>query len=403
MKIGVFYPGPWLAAGSERHLLALASVLSDEGPVEILTFRDAPPQLCDALHLDLSRVRFRTLPETACDRLAAHTAVYDLWVNASAWHPVPSRSPMSLYLVLYPPPLKSTTFYRLRRALGTRLRPAVEAGAFRGLASRLAPRAVRRLRLLSTVPPREALASYRMILANSEFTRALVRRRWRREGRVLYPPADVEAFRPLPKRRMILSVGRFGRGGNNKKYDVLIEAFRRLVDGGFRGWELHLAGGAYTDPWNRVYFEQITRAASGYPIVLHPNVRFDALRQLYGASEIYWHGAGYGENEDRNPQRVEHFGITTVESMAAGCIPLVCGKGGQPEIVSHGVNGFLWSNLEELQRYTRRVADMPELAERLRVQAIDRSRYFGMERFAARVEEILDDLEHPRPAFRGHH
>jgi len=37
---------------------------------------------------------------------------------------------------------------------------------------------------------------------------------------------------------------------------------------------------------------------------------------------------------------LEHFGITTVEAMAAGCVPLVYDSGGQAEIVSSGYNGY---------------------------------------------------------------
>ncbi len=35
-------------------------------------------------------------------------------------------------------------------------------------------------------------------------------------------------------------------------------------------------------------------------------------------------------------------GMTTPEAMSAGCVPVVIRKGGQPEIVRHGLDGFLW-------------------------------------------------------------
>jgi glycosyltransferase involved in cell wall biosynthesis len=39
--------------------------------------------------------------------------------------------------------------------------------------------------------------------------------------------------------------------------------------------------------------------------------------------------------------------------MAAGCVPVVVNKGGQPEIVEHGKNGFVWNTLDELKAYSR--------------------------------------------------
>ena len=41
--------------------------------------------------------------------------------------------------------------------------------------------------------------------------------------------------------------------------------------------------------------------------------------------------------------------------MAAGCVPVVINKGGQPEIVEHGVSGFVWETLDELRDYTTRL------------------------------------------------
>ncbi len=49
---------------------------------------------------------------------------------------------------------------------------------------------------------------------------------------------------------------------------------------------------------------------------------------------------------------MEHFGITTGEAMSAGCVPVVINKGGQPEIVRDGVDGFVWNDSRELKEIT---------------------------------------------------
>ena len=44
--------------------------------------------------------------------------------------------------------------------------------------------------------------------------------------------------------------------------------------------------------------------------------------------------------------------MSTVEAMAAGCVPIVVNRGGQREIVEHGVSGFLWDSIDDLEKYT---------------------------------------------------
>ena len=39
--------------------------------------------------------------------------------------------------------------------------------------------------------------------------------------------------------------------------------------------------------------------------------------------------------------RYESFGYTLAEGMACGCVPVTTGRGGQPDIVRHGENGFV--------------------------------------------------------------
>jgi glycosyltransferase involved in cell wall biosynthesis len=104
---------------------------------------------------------------------------------------------------------------------------------------------------------------------------------------------------------------------------------------------------------------------------------------------VYWHAAGYGEPADSHPERMEHFGISTVEAMAAGCVPVVINRGGQPEIVEHGVSGFVWETLDELIGYTSRLLDDGALRERMSAAARLRARTFSIESFSRHVAVLL--------------
>jgi glycosyltransferase involved in cell wall biosynthesis len=127
-----------------------------------------------------------------------------------------------------------------------------------------------------------------------------------------------------------------------------------------------------------------------YPITLHPNLPHAALAALLGQARLYWHASGYGENLQRSPDRAEHFGISTVEAMSAGCVPLAFNAGGQPEIIEHGKSGWLWNTLGELQTQTLQLARQPDKLSALAEQARARSRIFCDEAaFNQRVLALL--------------
>ncbi|MCJ7792955.1 MAG: glycosyltransferase, partial [Candidatus Marinimicrobia bacterium] len=95
------------------------------------------------------------------------------------------------------------------------------------------------------------------------------------------------------------------------------------------------------------------------------------------------------ENEDEHPERMEHFGITTVEAMAAGCVPVVVAKGGQPEIVKNKSTGFLWQSKTELIQKTRQLIKSPKLWQKLSLEAIKESQNFRQEVFCQKFDGII--------------
>ena len=238
------------------------------------------------------------------------------------------------------------------------------------------------------------LDTYDLISPISEFSRKWMREYWGKDGPILYPPVGVGEFAPGEKANIILSVGRFfGAGGHSKRHDTLIVAFKRMLEEGLRGWELHLAGNLGTRPVDEEYYAGLERAATGAPIVLHPDLPFPELKDLYARAAIYWHASGYGQDVSKNPVQFEHFGITTVEAMAAGCVPVVINQGGQPELVTEGVDGALWETVEELMSRTREIIADPERRRRLAAVAVESASRFSEERFRDRLLELVASLE----------
>ena len=110
--------------------------------------------------------------------------------------------------------------------------------------------------------------------------------------------------------------------------------------------------------------------------------RKELIEQLPKA-RIYWHAMGY---ESNSPQEQEHFGISVVEAMASGCVPVVVNKGGLKEIVG-GKYGEVWESIDELVDKTLVVIKKNPFDCQL---LIDRSRMFGKERFNQELVRIMN-------------
>jgi glycosyltransferase involved in cell wall biosynthesis len=233
------------------------------------------------------------------------------------------------------------------------------------------------------------LDTYHAIWSISEFTTKWIWRYWKRDSSILYPPVNVESYTAGEKRPQILNVGRFFAGNHNKKHLAMVAAFKQMVDQGLTGWTLHLAGGTTSGDEHKAYLDSVFEQSNHYPITIHTDIPFAELSELYSSSAIYWHASGFGEDDQREPEKYEHFGITTVEAMAAGCVPVVIAKGGQPEIVQHSKNGFLWSTLEELQLLSLQLMQDTALASRLSQQAVQDSRRYATTAFCRRVNQLI--------------
>lgn len=235
------------------------------------------------------------------------------------------------------------------------------------------------------------LDTYQDIVSISEFTRFWVTRRWKRDSRVIHPPVAFETTAGTAKAPLIVSVGRFfdQRYGHSKKQLEMVQAFRTLCARGIEGWELHFVGGCQQQ--HLEYLARVRAEADGLPVVFHIDAPGGELRELYDRASIYWHAAGFGENEQSHPERLEHFGISTVEAMGAGAVPIVIGRAGQREIVQPGVNGYHFETLDELVERTLLVARDPDLRARVSDAARQRAEEFSVGRFAARVRALVEE------------
>jgi len=220
-------------------------------------------------------------------------------------------------------------------------------------------------------------------VCNSKFTKKFIDIEFGVDSEVLYPPVDIDHFKPGNKENIILAVGRFEP---SKKQDSLIDAFRGLLNQGVQDWRLVFIGGSLSPVKDNDYLKKLKKEAQDLPIDFHVNAKFSLLKEYYQKAKLFWHAKGYNVSED-SPKQMEHFGITPVEAMSAGCVPLVVDKGGLREIVRRE-EGERWKNLKELRIMSYELIKDEEKYKKYQQKAMKRAKKFSKQKFCQRLYEL---------------
>lgn len=244
---------------------------------------------------------------------------------------------------------------------------------------------------INTILAKIKLKRINAFFYNSYYTKSFIDKTIKNKSFVIYPP--VELFpKDVKKENLILNVGRFRVKnvliGDYKKQGLMIEHFKKLIANGLKDWRFILA--VSVKDKDEVDFEVLKKKAQGFPIEFIINRNKKELWDIYNKSKIYWHASGYGENLLEHPEYAEHFGISTVEAMGAGAVPVVINAGGQKEIVQDGVSGFLWNNLEELEEKTFKLIKDNKLWERMSEEAKKRAEFFAGDRFCREISKLIE-------------
>jgi glycosyltransferase involved in cell wall biosynthesis len=164
-----------------------------------------------------------------------------------------------------------------------------------------------------------------LVLTNSEYTRRAISNAFNVDAKILYPPVDVHIFREAAlhsnQREDIIIV--ISRIAPDKQIENAIEVARIMRSRGI-GKRMIIAGNLHL--YDHQYYQQLKNMIADYDmpdyISLQTNISFNKLLQLMQLAKVYFH-----------PRIDEHFGISIVEAMASGLVPVVSNIGGHSEFV----------------------------------------------------------------------
>lgn len=235
--------------------------------------------------------------------------------------------------------------------------------------------------------------TYDLFIPNSKFTEKHFKLIWKgidddklnQVTKVCYPPVNGIKNLEISKENIILILSRIEK---SKKLETLIDAYKssKYLCGNYK---LVIAGGLTKSLEN--YKTELESRAAGFNIDFIVNALFSKITELYNKASIFWHCKGFEIDENLEPQKMEHFGMSTVEAMSAGCVPVVINAAGQKETVSEEC-GYRWNTTQELVQYTEELAMNPDKLKKMSLAARERAKLFTFDKFIENMKEILSTI-----------
>lgn len=202
-------------------------------------------------------------------------------------------------------------------------------------------------------------------IANSQFIAGRIKKYYRREAEVIYPPARLDLFRPAAAEMgdYFLAVGRFLP---YKKLDLVIEAFNQL------GLSLVIVGDGPKAERNRL--KNLARR----------NIKFVGWADDAALNGYYQHCRAliFPQEED--------FGIAAVEAMACGRPVIAYKKGGALETVKEGETGIFFEEptMDSLMAAVKKFEKMAHLFQPVFIRR--HSEQFDKEIFKIKIKNFAE-------------
>jgi alpha-1,2-mannosyltransferase len=209
-------------------------------------------------------------------------------------------------------------------------------------------------------------------IANSDFTRQAIFNRWGKSSLTIYPPCDLFQSYPGIRQDLVITVGRISP---EKRFERMFEIARKIQ---WAPFEITGTSNVEQIASSERYYNQLL-ADKPENTEVKMNVSRSVLRDEFARAKIYLH---LMENE--------HFGISIVEAMSSGCVPVVHKSGGPLEIVTSEC-GYFWETAHQAAAQIADVLSNEDL-RKVRGKAAEGAKYFDARLFEERISRVVTDL-----------
>ncbi len=236
----------------------------------------------------------------------------------------------------------------------------------------------------------EKLGPRRTLIANSKFLQDIIRRHLGRDSLVIYPPVDTQMFKQKASKvnleNVVLTVTRV-RSGKRLELVPRIARLTKKATYTIFGLVDQASQGALS-----VLKETIDSQGVQDRVRLVANRPFQELLAAYTSAKLYLH-----------TQQTESFGISIVEAMAAGCVPIVPRDGGPWFDIldqKQGEYGYSYDTVDEAARYVRALLDDEQLRVEISRRAQIRAMDFDSAVFERKIQNFVRAIQ--APAVKNH-
>jgi Glycosyltransferase len=203
-----------------------------------------------------------------------------------------------------------------------------------------------------------------LVLVNSSWTQAEAKYFWNLDAKILYPPVHTERFSKIENTNrsdVVLTISRFSR---DRGLDNVLNIAKELNKIKF------VIAGYLQDP---KYFIELSMKKSEN-VELYSNISEETKFKLLSVSKVYFNPTLY----------IEGFGISVVEGMSAGLIPVTRNKGG---VIDYVPEKYMFNEINEaLSKIEFGIKNWNSYSMRIMKELADR---FSIENFEKNLLDIL--------------
>jgi len=229
----------------------------------------------------------------------------------------------------------------------------------------------------------DKIAPSRLLVTNSKFMQRIVKTTLNRDAIVIYPPVDTNAFsskcfKPRKEGNLVAVIASYTPKRRLEQLPLIAQqtkAARFIVIG-------------KTDEYSILTIQRLEENIRALrvedKITLLKNAPFTELQNILANAKVYLHTMPF-----------DHFGISVVEAMASGCVPVVHRSGGPwTDILDakQGAYGFSYSTPSEAAGYIDMLLTDERLRSRIAAKASYRSTKYDKTVFSKRLAEVVEKI-----------